>query len=45
MNLYMLEPEVAGEIGENTIYDNFDDVRYRELILKYLSYISFFQDG
>lgn len=29
MNLYMLEPEVAGEIGENTIYDNFDDVRYR----------------
>lgn len=29
MKLYMLEPEVAGEIGENTVYDNFDDVRYR----------------
>ncbi|MPQ44436.1 hypothetical protein [Clostridium tarantellae] len=29
MYLYMLEPEVAGEIGENTIYDNFDDVRYK----------------
>lgn len=29
MDLYMLEPEVAGEIGENTVYDNFDDVRYR----------------
>ena len=29
MELYMLEPEVAGEIGENTIYDNFDDVKYR----------------
>ena len=22
MRLYMLEPEVAGEIGENTVYDN-----------------------
>ena len=29
MDLYMLEPEVAGEIGENTVYDNFDDVRYK----------------
>lgn len=29
MELYMLEPEVAGELGENTIYDNYDDVRYR----------------
>lgn len=28
MALYMLEPEVAGELGENTVYDNFDDVRY-----------------
>lgn len=25
----MLEPEVAGEIGENTVYDNFEDIRYR----------------
>jgi hypothetical protein len=30
MELYMLEPEVDGEIGENTVYDNFDDVRYRD---------------
>ena len=29
MDLYMLEPEVAGEIGENTVYDNFYDVRYK----------------
>ncbi len=29
MDLYMLEPEVAGEIGENTVYDNFDDIRYK----------------
>lgn len=29
MDLYMLEPEVAGEIGENTEYDNFDDVKYK----------------
>lgn len=29
MYLYMLEPEVAGEIGENTVYDNFEDIRYR----------------
>ena len=29
MELYMSEPEVAGEIGENTVYDNFDDLRYR----------------
>lgn len=26
MNLYMLEPEVAGEIGENTVYDNYDEI-------------------
>lgn len=24
MKLYMIEPEVSGEIGENTIYENYD---------------------
>lgn len=26
MKLFMIEPEVAGELGENTIYENYDDV-------------------
>ena len=26
MKYYMIEPEVAGEIGENTIYDNYDEI-------------------
>lgn len=29
MILYLLEPEVAGELGSNTIIDNFDSVRQR----------------
>lgn len=27
MLFYMLEPEVAGEIGENTVYANFEEVK------------------
>ena len=27
--LYFLEPEVAGELGENTIIENFDNVRLK----------------
>lgn len=26
MKLYMIEPEVAGEIGEQTVYENYDDI-------------------
>ncbi|OOM06323.1 hypothetical protein [Clostridium saccharobutylicum] len=44
MKLFMLEPEVAGEIGENTIYDNFDDVRYRGAYPK-ISHLHFIFSG
>ena len=27
MTLYLLEPEVAGELGDNTVFENFDSVR------------------
>lgn len=36
----MLEPEVAGEMGENTVYDNFNDVRYKGDYPK-ISYLHF----
>ncbi len=26
MRLFLIEPEVAGEIGENTIYENYNDI-------------------
>lgn len=26
MNYYIIEPEVAGEIGENTVYDNYNEI-------------------
>lgn len=26
MKLYMIEPEVAGEIGEQTVYENYVDI-------------------
>jgi hypothetical protein len=27
--IYILEPEVAGELGENTVFENFDNVRLK----------------
>ncbi len=43
MHLYMLEPEVAGEIGEKTVYDNYDDIRFRNAkpIISKLHYVFF----
>lgn len=40
MRLFMLEPEVAGEIGSNTVYDNYDEVRYNRAYPK-ISYLHF----
>ena len=41
MKYYMIEPEVAGEIGENTIYDNYDEIinQKKKPIISHLHYI------
>lgn len=40
MKLFMLEPEVAGEMGSNTVYDNYDEVRDNGAYPK-ISYLHF----
>lgn len=40
MKLFMLEPEVSGEMGSNTVYDNYYEIRYNGAYPK-ISYLHF----
>lgn len=44
MKYYMIEPEVAGEIGENTVYDNYDEI-VNEKKKPIISHLHFIFDG
>lgn len=44
MKYYIIEPEVAGEIGENTVYDNYDEI-VNEKKNPIISHLHFIFDG
>ncbi|MSS38725.1 hypothetical protein [Clostridium porci] len=44
MKYYIIEPEVAGEIGENTVYDNYDAI-VNEKENPIISHLHFVFDG
>lgn len=44
MNYFIIEPEVAGEFGNNTIYDNYDEIINKEA-LPVISHLHFVFDG
>lgn len=41
MNYFIIEPEVAGEIGENTVYDNYNEIinKKEKPIISHLHFI------